>query len=86
LPHELNLRRGQGVGLVDEVAEGALQVQGFSGKGAGGGDGAGVLVPQRVQTGGRLVSIVRTDACSTPSKSSVNDHNVKQSAADHLFR
>ena len=41
MPHELNLRRGQGVGLVDEVAEGALQVQGFSGKGAGAGDGAG---------------------------------------------
>jgi hypothetical protein len=58
LPNKLNLRRGQGVGLVDEVAEGAFQVQGFSGKGAGGGDGAGVLVPQRVQTGGRLVSIV----------------------------
>src|ERR1022692_3371245 len=29
LPQESNLRRGQGVGLVDEVAEGALQVQGF---------------------------------------------------------
>jgi hypothetical protein len=32
------------------------------------------------------VSIVRTDACSTPSQSPVNDHNAKQSAADHLFR
>jgi hypothetical protein len=50
--------------LVDEVAERVLQVQGFSGKGAGGGDGAGVLVAQRVKTGGGLVSIVRTDACS----------------------
>jgi|ERR1019366_1263372 hypothetical protein len=130
-PHELNLGWGQGVGLVDEVAEGALQAQGFGGEGAGGfdgagvflsrssqrahrgnrvphkhdiltnpfsssisagvrpwawlmmslsvrsrfrvsaargagrGDGAGVLVPQRVQTGGGLVSIVRTDACLT---------------------
>ena len=63
MPHDLNLRRGQGVGLVDEVAEGAFQIQGFSGKGAGGGDGADILVPQRVQTGGGLVSIVRTDAC-----------------------
>jgi hypothetical protein len=36
LRHESNLRRGQGVGLVDEVAEGALQVQGFGGEGAGG--------------------------------------------------
>ena len=35
-PHELNLRRGQGVGLVCEVAEGALQGQGFGGAGAGG--------------------------------------------------
>src|SRR5450759_4617567 len=34
LPHELNLRRCQVVGLVDEVAEGALQVQGFGGDGA----------------------------------------------------
>ena len=65
MPHELNLRRSQAVGLADDVAERALQVQGFSGKGAGGGDGAGVLVPQRVQTGGGLVSIVRTDACLT---------------------
>jgi hypothetical protein len=35
-PHESNLRRGQGVGLVDEVAEGVLQGQGFGGEGAGG--------------------------------------------------
>src|ERR1039458_648479 len=41
-PHEINLRRGQGVGLVDEVAERALQDQGFGGAGAGGFDGAGV--------------------------------------------
>lgn len=42
-PHEVNLRWGQGVGLVDEVAEGALQGQGFGGAGAGGFDGAGVM-------------------------------------------
>jgi hypothetical protein len=35
----LNLRRGQGVGLVDEVADGAPQCQGFGGEGAGGGHG-----------------------------------------------
>ncbi len=35
-PHENNLRRGQGVGLVDEVAEGPLQSHGFDGEGAGG--------------------------------------------------
>src|ERR1035438_4593510 len=45
LPHQINLRRGQGVGLVDKVAEGALQFQGFRGGGAGGVDGAGVFVP-----------------------------------------
>ena len=73
MPHELNLRRGQAVGLADDVAERALQVQGFSGKGAGGGDGAGVLVPQRVQTGGGLVSIVRTDACSTARRRWVSE-------------
>jgi hypothetical protein len=42
LPHQINLRRGQGAGLVDEVAEGALQVQSFGGEGAGGLEGAGV--------------------------------------------
>jgi hypothetical protein len=47
-------------GLVDEVAEEALQVQGFGGEGAEGLDGAGVLVPQRVKAGDGLVSIVRT--------------------------
>src|ERR1035438_2120038 len=35
-PQEINLRRGQGVGLVDEVAEGALQGQSLGGAGAGG--------------------------------------------------
>jgi hypothetical protein len=52
LPHEGDLGGGEGVGLVDEVAEGALKGQGFGGEGAGGGDGAGVLVPQRVEVGG----------------------------------
>ena len=44
--------RGEGVGLVDEVAEGALQVYGIGGEGAGGFDGPGELVPQRVKAGG----------------------------------
>ena len=58
-PHSFDTFFGEGVflmkrggssaesGLVDEVAEGALQVQGFGGEGARGFDGAGVLVPQR---------------------------------------
>jgi hypothetical protein len=49
LPQELNFRRGQAVGLVDEVAEHALQFRGFGGDGAGGLDGAGVPVPQRLR-------------------------------------
>ena len=60
-PHEFNLRRGQRVGLIDEVAEGTLQVQGFGGEGAGGFGGAGVFVPQRVKADGGSVSIMRTD-------------------------
>ena len=36
MPHEVNLGRGDGVGLVDEIAERALQGQGFGGEGAGG--------------------------------------------------
>ena len=60
MPHELDLRRDQGVGLVDEVAEGALQGQGFGGEGASGLDRAGVSGAQRVKAGGGLVSIVST--------------------------
>jgi hypothetical protein len=45
--HELSLRRGQAVGLIDEVAEGTLPFQGFGGAGAS--DGACVFVPQRVK-------------------------------------
>jgi hypothetical protein len=59
-PHVINLRRAQGVGLVDEVAEGALRDQRFGGEGAGGFEGARVFVAQRVKAGGGLVSIVRT--------------------------
>ena len=47
---QLGLRRGQGVGLVDEVAESALQGQGFGDAGAGGLDGAGVGASKEVAT------------------------------------
>ena len=40
MPPEFNLRRGQGVGLVDEVAVLALSSHSFGGKSAGGLDGA----------------------------------------------
>ncbi len=50
-PHEIDFGRGKGVGLVDEIAEGALQVQSFGGEGPGGFDGAGVLGPQGVDAG-----------------------------------
>src|ERR1017187_5485791 len=45
-PYEINLRRGQAGGLVDEVAEGALQFQGLGGTGAGGFNTAGVFLAQ----------------------------------------
>ena len=51
-PHEIDLRRGQGVGLVDEVEEGALQFQGFDGEGAGGLESAGAFLAQGVEAGG----------------------------------
>jgi hypothetical protein len=51
-PHEINLCCGQGVGMVDEVAEGALQRQGFGSDGSGGFEAAGVFVAQRVDSGG----------------------------------
>ena len=53
---------GQGVGLVDEVAEGALQFQGFGGEGEGGVNGAGELVPQRVDAGGGRREFLAPDA------------------------
>ena len=56
MPQEFNLHRGEGVGLVDEVAEGALQGQGFGGAGAGGFDGSGVFVAQSVKADGGQVS------------------------------
>ena len=52
LPHEGDLCRGQAVGLVDEIAEGALQGQDSGGDGAGGGDGSGVFVAQGMEAGG----------------------------------
>ena len=58
-PHQLNLRRGQAVGLVDEVAEGGLQVQDFGGEGAGGFDAAGVFISQGVKAGGGQVFTVK---------------------------
>jgi len=45
-----------------ELAEGALKFQGFGGEGAGGGDGAGVFVPQRVQAGGGQRVFLAADA------------------------
>ncbi len=44
--------------MEDEVAERALQGQGFGGEGAGGGDGTGVFVAQGVKPGCGLVSIL----------------------------
>ena len=52
MPQEGNLRLGQAVGLVDEIAEGALQGQDSGGDGAGGGDGSGVFVAQGMEAGG----------------------------------
>jgi len=46
LPNAADLGWGDGVGAVDEAAEGALQAQGFRG------EGAGVFVPQGVEAGG----------------------------------
>jgi hypothetical protein len=62
LPHKLNLRRGQGVGLVDRVAEGALQFQGFGGEGEGGVNGAGVFIMQSVKSGGGERQFLAPDA------------------------
>jgi hypothetical protein len=66
-PHELNLGWGQGVGLVDEGAEGALQRQGFGGEGMGGFDGVGVFLSrssQRAHRGNRVPQ--KHDILTTP--------------------
>ena len=48
--------------MVDEVAEGALQIEGFGGTGAGGLDRAGVFVPQCVDSDGGYWSCLAVDA------------------------
>jgi len=48
--------------LVDEVAERALQGQRFGGEGAGGCEGAGVLITQRVKAGGGQRLLLALDA------------------------
>ena len=62
MPHQGDLGWGQAVGLVDEVAERALQSQRFGGEGAGGFDGAGVLVTQGLEAGGGEWLLLATDA------------------------
>ncbi len=52
LPHQGDLGGGEGVGLVDEVAEGALKGQGLGCECAGGGEGAGVFIAQGLEAGG----------------------------------
>jgi hypothetical protein len=50
------------VRLVDEVAQGAFQGQGFGAEGAGGLNVAGVLVPQRVKASGGQRLLLARDA------------------------
>ena len=48
--------------MVDEVAEGALQGQGFGGEGAGGFNAAGVFLAQGVDTGSGQGQFLAADA------------------------
>ena len=52
----------QGIGLVDEVAERALQFQSFGGEGAGGFDAAGVLLAQSLNPSGGQREFLASDA------------------------
>lgn len=51
-PHQLHFLGREAVGLVDEVAEGAFEVEGFSGEGAGGFDAVRVFGTQGGEAGG----------------------------------
>lgn len=62
MPPEGDLRRGEGVGLVDGVTEATLQGQGFRSEGAGGGDGAGVFAAQGLKAGGGQWTLLAPDA------------------------
>src|SRR5437762_3417964 len=53
---------GEAVGLVDEVTEFPLQVQGFGGEAAGGFDGAGVFGAQSLNPGGGQRLFLASDA------------------------
>jgi hypothetical protein len=71
LPHKINLRRGQAAQAAEAltphsalrireiIPRSALHIPHSTG-GAGGRDGGGAFVLQRMQAGGGLVSIVRT--------------------------
>jgi len=64
LPHQGDLCLGQGPGLVDEVAEGALQGQGFGSEGVGGDDGVGVFVMQDMNASGEEEPIYGLTPCT----------------------
>ena len=66
LAREVNLCRGQDGGLVDEVAEGALQAHGFGGEGAGGRAEKLKLGKQRAEIARRRAR--RSTAVSCPSQ------------------
>ena len=55
MPPRLNLRRGQGVGLVDEVAERALQFQTVGGEGRGRASLCFQMVRERPKQGTRIL-------------------------------
>jgi hypothetical protein len=61
-PHQLSLRPGQAVSLVDQLAEGALQFQGFSSEYAGRFDGTGVFLAQSLDPGGGQRLFLAPDA------------------------
>ena len=52
--------------MVDEVAEGVLQGQGFGSEGVGGDDGAGEFVMQHMNASGEQELIYGLTPCMTP--------------------
>ena len=68
MPDEGDFGGGEGVGLVDEVAELPFELEGFGGEGAGGLDGAIVFGPEVFDAGSRERVFLAADAFTSATR------------------
>ena len=76
------LRFGWTLGIAQAVVERALQFQGFGGAGAGGANAAGVLVAQRVKSGGGQTSCRPLPSAFILLPSSLPGHSTRRQSSN----